>query len=87
MDKYNKDNVKMGIEVLLLFLLGTLAIATSFGCFNYATLAREAGSPDNVFWFIGVANIAYNAFVIVREAKKLGKKYATDYSNRKNMEA
>lgn len=85
MDKYNKNNVNWGVEVLLLFLLGSLALAASFGCFNYATLAKEAGNPDGIFWLVGVANIVYNAFVIVRRAKEISKKYTTDYS-KKNPE-
>ena len=83
MDKYNKNNVNWGVEVLLLFLLGSLALATSFGCFNYASLAKEAGNPDGIFWLVGVANIVYNAFVIVRRVKEINKKYTTDYSEKK----
>ena len=85
MDKYNKNNVKWGIEVLLLFLLASMALGASIGCFNYASLAKKVGNPDGLFWFIGIANLVYNAFVIVRRVKEIDEKYTTKYSEKKNL--
>ena len=73
MNDQGKNNVKKGVEVLLLFILGSLAIAASFGCFNYATLAKKAGDPENIFWLVGIANLVYNGFIIYHIAKMLPK--------------
>ena len=71
MEEIKTNNVKWGVEVLIIFLLAALAIGASVGCFNYATLAKAEGNPDNFFWFIGIANILWNGFVIYRRVKKL----------------
>ena len=75
MNDENKNRLMRGLKVLALFLLGSLAIGASVGCFNYATLAKAEGNPDNFFWFIGVANLVWNAFVIYTQAKKLKEAY------------
>ena len=49
MNEDNKKRMEEFKNVLLLVGLITLAIAASFGCFNYATLANKAGDPDNIF--------------------------------------
>ena len=71
-------NIKKWLEVMLLGALGFLAILSSVGCFNYATLAREAGNPDNLFWLVGIVNLAYNAFIIYRIVKTLPKEGKKD---------
>ena len=71
MNEDNKKRMEEFKNVLLLVGLITLAIAASFGCFNYATLANKAGDPDNIFWFVGFANLAYNGFAIYTLGKKL----------------
>lgn len=71
MNEQNKNNIKKGVKVLLFFLFVSLAIAASFGCFNYATLAKKAGEPDNIFWLVGILNLAWNGYVIYLQAKKM----------------
>ena len=72
------NNIKKWLEVMLLGALGFLAILSSVGCFNYATLAREAGSSDNLFWLVGIVNLAYNAFIIYHIYKMLPKEDKKD---------
>jgi hypothetical protein len=71
MTDQNKNNLMMGLEVLLIFILASVGIGAGFGCFNYATYAKELGKPDGFFWFVGAANIATTLFFAIRGAKRL----------------
>lgn len=70
----NKSRISKGVKVLL-FLIGiSLGVYAGIGCFNYATLAKKAGDPENIFWLVGAANIAYwvgiLVLAIVKDIKK-----------------
>ena len=78
MDEKNKKAWGHDLKMIALLGLGVLAILSSVGCFNYATLAREAGNPDNLFWLVGIVNLAYNAFIIYRIVKMLPKEEKKD---------
>lgn len=58
MKEYNKseDNKKFLTGWLPTALLCFMGLIASVGCFNYATLAKEIGNPDGLFWFIGIGN-------------------------------
>lgn len=71
MNEQGKNNIKWGLEVLLLFIGISLGVGSAIGCFNYATLAREAGTPDNIFWLVGLANAIYWVFMAIRYGKKI----------------
>ena len=71
MNDDNKKRLEEFGKVLLLVGLITLAIAASFGCFNYATLASKTGDPDGIFWLIGFVNIVYNGFAVYKISRKL----------------
>lgn len=71
MNTENKDRLMHGLQVLALFILGGLAVGAAFGCFNYATLAKKTGEPDNIFWLVGILNLAWNGYVIYMQAKKM----------------
>lgn len=65
----NNSRISKGVKVLL-FLLGiTLGISAGLGCFNYASLAKEAERPDNIFWLVGALNIAYWVACVVLAIK------------------
>jgi len=70
MNDDNKQRMEEIKNVLLLAGLIILAILSSVGCFNYATLANKAGDPDNLFWLVGLVNIIYNGFAIYKIGKK-----------------
>lgn len=70
MDNKNKERWGFDLKMIALIALGIIAILSSVGCFNYATLAREAGKSDNLFWLVGIVNILYNGYIIYRLAKK-----------------
>lgn len=65
----NKSRISKGVKVLLFAIGISLGIAAGIGCFNYATLAKEAGRPDNIFWLVGAVNIAYWVGVIILALK------------------
>lgn len=71
MNEDNKKRLMMGLEVLLIFILASVGIGAGFGCFNYATYAKELGKPDGFFWLVGAANIAITLFFAIRGAKRL----------------
>lgn len=70
MNEQNKNNLTKGLKVLLFIIGISLGIASGVGCFNYATLAKQAGNPDNIFWLVGAVNIAYWVAVTVLAIKK-----------------
>lgn len=70
MDNKNKARWGFDLKMIALIALGIIAILSSVGCFNYATLAKKAGDPDNLFWLVGIVNILYNGYIIYRLAKK-----------------
>lgn len=65
MNEQNKSNISKGVKVLLFAIGISLGIAAGVGSFNYATLAKKAGDPDNIFWLVGAVNIAYWVGIIV----------------------
>lgn len=71
MNEQGKKNMKWGLEVLLLFIGVSLGIGSAIGCFNYATLAKQAGTPDGIFWLVGLANAIYWVLYAVRMGKKI----------------
>jgi threonine/homoserine/homoserine lactone efflux protein len=77
MNDQNKNNLDLGLEVLLLVLGGLLGIMTSAACFNYATLAKQAGDNQDFFWLVGIANLVFWGFNIYHRAKAMK-------SNKKN---
>lgn len=74
MNDQNKNNLNMGLEVLLLVLGGLLGAMTSAACFNYATLAKQAGDNQNFFWLVGIANLVFWGFNIYHRAKAMKNK-------------
>lgn len=77
MNDQNKNNLELGLEVLLLVLGGLLGIMTSAACFNYATLAKQAGDNQDFFWLVGIANLVFWGFNIYHRVKAMK-------SNKKN---
>lgn len=77
MNEDNKNRMKWGLEVLLLSLGALLGIIASVGCFDYATLAKQAGEPDNLFWFVGVANLVYWGINTYRRGVEISDNYKT----------
>ena len=71
MNEHNKNRVNKGLEVLLLVILLSIGVGAAFGCFNYATYAKELGKPDGFFWFVGIAEIAITVFYFIRRFKQL----------------
>lgn len=71
MNNDNKKRVKWGLEVLFFFLSISVGIGAGIGCFNYATLAKQAGDNEGIFWLVGIANIAYTIFYGIRHFKKI----------------
>ena len=71
MNDQNKKNLELGLEVLLLFIGGFLGIMSSVACFDYATLAKQAGDNENLFWFVGLANLVFWGVNIYHRAMKL----------------
>ena len=71
MNNENKERMKWGLEVLLLIIMVSLGIAAGVGSFNYATLAKQAGDPDNIFWLVGVANIIFAVLYAVWRGKQI----------------
>ena len=76
MDNSNKNNLKQGLEVLLLVLGGSMGLGTSIGCFNYATLAKQAGDSEGFFVIIGLTNLAFWVFNILHRVKAMKKENA-----------
>lgn len=71
MNEQNKSNISKGIKVLL-FLIGiSLGVYAGIGCFNYATLAKQGGNPDNIFWLVGIANIIFAVLYAVWRGKQI----------------
>lgn len=71
MNNENKERMMWGLEVLLLVIMVSLGIAAGVGSFNYATLAKQAGAPDNIFWLVGIVNIAIVLFYGYRHFKAI----------------
>ena len=71
MNNDNKNRMVEGLEVLLLFVMVSLGIAAGIGCFNYATLAKQGGNPDNIFWLVGIANIVFSVLYAIRRGKQI----------------
>ncbi len=69
MNMDNKSRISKGVKVLLFAIGISLGVYAGIGCFNYATLAKEAGKPDNIFWLVGAVNIAYWVGVIILALK------------------
>ena len=63
----NKSRMKMGAEVLALFIWGMSAIAT----FSTALNAK----PAKFFCFVAAVNLAITAYAIYRAGKKVSAKY------------
>ena len=63
----NKSRMKMGAEVLALFIWGMSAIAT------FSTVLNA--KPAKFFYFAAAVNLAVTAYAIFRAAKKVSAKY------------
>ena len=71
MNDQNKNNVKWGLEVLIFVLMLSVGVGASIGCFNYATLAKQAGDQEGIFWLVGIVNIAIVLFYGYRHFKAI----------------
>ena len=71
MNPDNKKRMIWGAMVLALFIAAAVGVGSSFGCFNYATLAKETGNPDGIFWLVGVLNLASWGYAIYLGGKAI----------------
>ena len=71
MNQDNKNRMIWGAQVLALFILAAIGIGASFGCFNYATLAKQVGDPEGIFWLVGVGNLAAWGYAIYKIGKAI----------------
>lgn len=72
MKEYNQkeDNKKFLTGYLPTALLCFMGLIASVGCFNYASLAKEVGNPDDLFWFIGIGNAVVTIFYTIERVRQ-----------------
>ena len=77
MNNENKNRLVEGLEVLLLFIGASIGLGASIGCFNYATMAKQAGDNEGFFVVVGIANLAFWVVNIIHRVKAMKKANAT----------